>query len=546
MEAMLWRPGQTLAERYMHDYEVVAPRYDHDWRQDDAFLARAAGLDRTDAHRAPREAVANALIDYNQRIGNDPAAIAAIDQLRQRDTLVVCGGQQAGLLTGPLLVIHKAISVIRAAGQAAERLGRPVLPVFWIAGEDHDFAEVNHVHVLSSKLTIERIGLHLPREEAARRLAISRRRITPEKWAQVLMDFESVLPQTEYTSSLLAGLRDVLQEADTLSVAFAKLMASLFGKHGLILLDADDAALRETEVPFFHKLIDGNAALEQALFAGKAAVEKLGHAPQADVQQDAANLFYIQAGERLPLFRQREGTFADRHGDLQFRAEELRLRVADDPACLSNNVFSRPLMQEYVLPVLATVLGPGEIAYWGLLKEAFNTFGMDMPIVLPRLSFTLVEGTVQKQMGKLGLSFADALFHLEERRAAWLREQDGDGIEEHFAEVKRKFAELYAPTVQLAGGINPGLKALGDKNLGKILDQITYLEARMMAAHRAKHDTAMRQFDRIGLSLAPLGKEQERVYNVFPVINKYGPDWIDAWLRSGEVRPAGQHYIYYL
>lgn len=546
MQAILWRSSQAIADRYIHAFETVASRYGRDWRRAGVLSERAEKLDETAGLRAPREAVANALFHYNKRIGNDAAALAAIDRLRARETLVVCGGQQAGLLTGPLLVVHKAISVIRAANKAADRLGRPVVPVFWIAGEDHDFAEVNHIHVLSSRLTIERIGLHLPREEAARRLAISRRRIAPEQWAQALADFEAVLPQTSHTAELLATLSDMLPETDTLSEAFARMMARLFGKHGLVLLDADDLALREIEVPFFHELIDGNEVLEQALFTGKKAVEALGFSPQADVNKNAANLFFMAKGERFALLRQPDGTFTDRSGHRRFRAEELRRHVADDPSGLSNNVFTRPLMQEFVLPVLAAVLGPGEIAYWGLLKEAFATFGMEMPVLLPRTSYTLVEGTVLKQMEKLGLSLADAMFRLESSRKAWLMERDGVGIEGHFAEVKQRFAEWYAPTLELACSVDPGLKNLGKTNVGKILDQMTYLEGKVKAAHRARHDGAMRQFDRIGLSLTPLGREQERVYNGFPYFNKYGSAWISTLIETEQEPLAGHHSIHYL
>lgn len=544
MEAIPWGPSRSVAERYIHAFEAVASRYVYNWQEAEAWSRRAGKLDATAGLRAPREAVADALLRYNRRIGNDAAALAAIDGLRQQGSLVVCGGQQAGLLTGPLFVIYKAISVIRAARKAADRLGRPVVPVFWIAGEDHDFAEVNHVHVLSSRLSIERIGLELPRDEAVRRLAISRRKIAPEQWKRVMADFEAVLPRNAQPSGLPADLPDMLLASETLSDAFARLMASLFGKYGLVLLDADDPDLRRLEVPFFHNLIDGNAELERALAMGMHAVERLGFPAQAEVKDGAANLFFMEAGERFPLFRQPDGTFADRSGR-RFRPEELRRLAAEDAACLSNNVFTRPLMQEYVLPVLAAVLGPGEIAYWGQLKEAFGAFGMDMPVLLPRTSYLLVEGAVRKQMEKLGLSLADAVFRLEPCRQAWLGERDELGIERHFAEVKKRFADLYAPTVALAAKVDPGLKNLGETNGGKILDQMAYLEAKVKAAHRARHEAAMRHFDRIRLSLTPLGKQQERVYNGFPFIHKYGSAWIGALIDTNQEPLAGHHHIHY-
>lgn len=540
-----WRQNQAIAEAYIHSFDEVRTLYAYDWRDDAAIGARAERLDRQTDLRAPAEAVVNALVGYNERIGNDPAAVDSIRRLGEKGTLVVVGGQQAGLLTGPLLVFYKAISVIRAARRAEQRLGRTVLPVFWIAGEDHDFAEVNHVYTLGPQSAIEKTVLAVTEEEASRRLSVSRRAIGRDQWERVLAEFEAVLPQTEFTAGLLADLRDIHYQSGSLSEAFARLMARLFGKFGLVLMDSDDTELRRVEGPFFSKLIMENDALGEALSAGTRAVQKLGFKPQAEVRENGANLFLNLDGERVLLFRESEGRFADKGGERRFSADDLCRMAVAEPGSLSNNVFTRPLMQEYVLPVLATVLGPGEIAYWGQLGQAFSAFGMDMPVILPRTEFSLVEGTVRKQMGKLGLTFGDAVFRLEERKEEWLRERDAAGIGERFAEVKEQFSRLYEPVLQLAESVNPGLKSLGETNLAKILEQVAYLESRVRQAHESQHEAALRQFERIRLSLVPLGKRQERVYNGFAFINKYGSEWIGQLVEGG-FKDSEQHIIVYL
>src|SRR5690606_5473696 len=231
-----------------------------------------------------------------------------------------------------------------------------------------------------------------------------------------------------------------------LSDAFALIMAKLFGQYGLIFLDSDDALLRRVESSFFQKLIAHNAKLDQALHPGQAAMLAHGYEPLAEVRENNANLFWLEDGERILLTRSSNEVYTDRSGQLRFSRDELIEWANKHPERFSNNVFTRPLMQEYVLPVLATVLGPGEIAYWGLTKDAFRTFGMRMPIIAPRLEFTLVEPAVKKQMDKLGLSIHDAVFHLEEKKGAWLKEQGVLEIEEHFAAVRAQFEQFYAPT----------------------------------------------------------------------------------------------------
>lgn len=545
LQAISWRQSQAVSEQYIQSFDQVHALYEYDYRDQDTYRTRAKHVETQAGERAPSEAVVEALLHYNQKIGNDSAALQAIRKLMEPDTLVVVGGQQAGLFTGPLMVIYKAVTIIRQAREASELLGRPVLPVFWIAGEDHDLAEVNHIYQLSSQLTIDRLELEVPAEEVARRLTISRRKITDEQWEQVVSQLEASLQTTAYTVELLRELREVLLQADQLTDAFARVMAKLFGSYGLILMDADDALLRRAEGAFFETLIMQNEKLEQALYAGRAAMIAHGYEPLADIRENAANLFWIESGERILLMRDADGGFVDRSGQLRFTSEQLIEHARRQPERFSNNVLTRPLMQEFLLPVLATVLGPGEIAYWGLTREAFRAFGMRMPIVVPRLEFTLVEKTVYKQLNKLGLSVQDAIFHLEEKREAWLRAHGGVEIEEHFAKVKEQFDAWYTPTLQWVGSLHPGLKPISETNRRKMMEQIDFLEKRAIQALAEQHAADHRRFERIKQSLTPLGKKQERVYNVFAYLNKYGSDWIkqliEVQLDSGKL-----HWVIYI
>ena len=336
-------------------------------------------------------------------------------------------------------------------------------------------------------------------------------------------------------------MRALSAEAGTLSELFAAMMARLFGRYGLVLMDADDPLLRAAEAPFFRSLVEKSEALSEALEVGKRQVEALGYVPTADVQRDCANLFWMRGDERQLLFRN-QGKFVDRSGGIELTEEEMLRAAEKEPGALGNNVFTRPLMQEYVFPVLAAVLGPGEISYWALLRRAFETFGMEMPIIVPRLEFTVLEGTVQKQLDKFGLSFEDAVLRLEEKKAEWLREQDALGIEALFADVRRRFEELYEPVLRAAEQINPGLRRLGETNRKKIAEQIAFMESRTLDAFESRYEASIRQFERIRHSLTPLGRRQERVYNVIAFLNKYGESWIDE-LMGLEPEWNGAHNI---
>ncbi len=540
-----WKQNQPIAEDYVHAFKRVSDLFEYHHTDPDAYSARAQWLDQHAGMRANPAEVAAALNAYQERIGNHPNALRSIAQLTQPQTLAVVGGQQAGLFSGQLLVIHKAISIIRTTRRASEQLGRPVVPIFWIAGEDHDFQEVNHTLQLSNTLSLTRIELPEREEHQGKRLTISRRAVSIEEWEQAINELEAQLQQTEFKPGLIDTLRQTAAESASLSEMFARIIAQLFGESGLIVLDSDDPELRQVEAKMFTTIITHNAEVERALHAAAAKQQSLGYTPSAEVRERSANLFYSRDGERIALYRDEAGDFQDRSGELRFRADELQQHAQQSPDSFSNNVFTRPLMQDYLFPVLTTVLGPGEISYWGLTRETFRALDMQMPIITPRLEFTLVEGTVKKQLDKLDLSLEDAFFHIEEKRDQWLAAQDSLGISEQFAQVKQQFDALYDPILQLVASINPGLKALGETNHQKITEQISFLENRAKDAHENQFDAAKRQFERIRMSLAPLGKRQERVYNIYAYLNRYGYDWLSELLIA-DYEENGQHIVVYL
>jgi bacillithiol synthase len=321
-------------------------------------------------------------------------------------------------------------------------------------------------------------------------------------------------------------------------------MGSLFGKFGLILLDSADPSLRRLERPFFKALIERNDELEAAYKETAANIIAAGYDLQADVTPGNANLFYIHEGARL-LLHKSEGRFSDRKGEVSFSREELLMILDEHPERFSNNVLTRPLMQDYILPVLATVLGQGEMAYWAIPRDAFQVVGGQMPLILPRMSFTVIEGTLHKHMDKYGLSFADVRAGLENKRKEWLAAQDELELGRRFEETKEAFTAMYEPLIEQLGNIQAGLLKLGNNNKEKILDQIAFLQGKAMDAMEKQNEAALRQWERIEQSLMPAGKLQERVYNIMYYLNRYGLSWLDE-LMTIPADYSGTHRIIYM
>jgi len=529
---------RSLAERYRHqDPGVVSlfgahPSRAEDWRD------RAAWLHESATRRADKAKVAGVLRQYHAGLPAHPAVQHSLERLGQANSLVVVGGQQAGLFGGALMIFHKARSVIQAARFAEQLLGCPVVPVFWIAGEDHDFDEANHVHVQRADGAVKRIRIERPEGP---RLAVSRTPISRDSWEAALAGLAAELPDTAYKADLLAKLGSHLTDSPTLSLAFARLLAEWFGPEGLVLMDADDPALRALEGPMFRQLIENNERLESALDEGQSAVTALGLPLQAESVPGGANLFLHHETGRLLLARD-NGSYVNRKSAVSMEREEL-LALADRmPEKLSTNALSRPLMQDYVLPVLAAVLGPSELAYWGVLGPAFEAFGLRMPVMVPRQSYTYLDPQTLKLLDRFSLTPELAMRQWEEMKEAWLSAQIPWDMEGAFRSAKEQFLAMYSPLIEKVSAMQPGLASLTESNRGKMLAQIDYLATRTRDAMVKQHEDELRQWEWIRSSLAPGGKPQERVYGTIQYWNLYGPDWLQGW-RDVPFEPTGSHRL---
>ncbi len=544
--------SHPVTEAYMNQSDPgVAELFGSHPVDAEAWRERMAWLDDSAEQRADRKQTAGVLRNYNERLGLTPAIEANLSALEQGASVIV-GGQQAGLFTGPVMVIHKAISIIQAARWAEEATGKRVVPVFWIAGEDHDWAEANHAVIVRGDGGLHKIAVE--REEYPR-TSVSRTKLTPGIWQAALQELAETLPDSAHKAALLDELEAAIRRSDTLSGQFAAMLACLFAEEGLVLMDADDPNLRRIEGPMFARLIESGQQLEEAYRENGARLEALGYPLQVESQPDCANLFVFRderlqpgagrlAGERVLMYR-RDGRYEDRKGTLIVERDKLLQLAAETPELLSNNVLTRPLMQDYVLPVLATVLGPGEIAYWAQTSYAFRALAMRMPIVLPRMSFTMLDEPLKKRMAAFDLTLDDVKSRLDERKAAWLAQQGATDLDARFEAAEQGFAALYQPLLDELAERDGGLGALGQRNRERIIEQIRYLQRKTHEAHQLRHEADLRLFDYIAAWLQPDGKPQERVISWVSLWNRHGRHWLDNLMAIPYDRLGG-HYLVHL
>lgn len=537
-----WNVSQPnrMVENYIKRFSQVGEFFEHNPFDRTEWRKRKEWLD-TQQHW-DRKQLIEGLLDFNREVGNYPQALSNIEKLAEPSSCVVIGGQQAGIMTGPLYAVHKAITLIQLSREMEQNLGCSVIPVFWIAGEDHDYEEVNHVYSLTPSMDrVEKIKLaDLP----AGRKSISHFLLPASSLVSFVEEFFALQPDSEHKRELFYRLRELADCQQTLTQFFAKVMAWLFGSYGLVLVDSAHPFVRKMGQPVFQWMIQHNERLSRSVVEQRDRIQQCCYIPQVEVSPEQAHMFVYLNGERILL--ERDGSnFISKDRQVRFTAEGLLQRLAEDPQQFSTNVVTRPLVQEHLFPTLAFVGGPGEISYWGLYRKIFNEIGYQMPMVYPRGSFTFVEPGIAKWLERYELSFDDVQKGLESKRKAWLIAQDETHLYEIFGGLREQIAGLYQPLLSQLDGMEKGLGDLSRKNFEKVQQQVDYLERRALAAHARRFDGDLARFLAVELSLRPLNKPQDRVLNIFSYVNKYGVSLIDQ-LVNERFEHNGIHKMIYL
>lgn len=471
-----------------------------------------------------RQGLVEALELFHQRHHASIASQENMRKLRNEDTFVVIGGQQAGLLTGPLYTIHKIISIIQLAKKYENDFNISVVPVFWIAGEDHDIDEINHIHTINENEVKKQTYYHKNTHAfSATKTDLDQKEM--KNWIQkIVKTFE----ETNYTKDLLIELNKTLEESVTFVDFFAKLLFKLFAKEGLVLIDADDPNIRELEGSMFEEMVSKEDIVRSVLKDTKSKLVKSGYQETLQISEQSIHLFYhSNEGRQLLEVGEREGILQTKNKSYQFTKDELLRIASEQPRLLSNNVVTRPVMQEYLFPTLAFVGGPGEVAYWAELKDIFEVFDLEMPPVFLRHMFTIFERNIVSAMDDFSLGIDGVLqSSLEEKKNEWVKAQINVDYKDVFLQSKKALLQLHEPLQEVTSEIAPNLIDFSKKNFLKIEEQILLLERKIEESILKRHEEQIAKWNRIIHAVSPNGKPQERVLNIYYYINKYGPDFV--------------------
>lgn len=446
----------------------------------------------------------------------------SIEKLKKDNSVVVIGGQQAGLLTGPLYSIHKVISIIVLAKEQERKLGVPVIPVFWIAGEDHDYQEVNHVYIHKDK----KVEKSIYPEKIREKKMVSDIKLNKDVCSAWIMSLIETFGETQHTNELIEFTNQALQQSHTFVDFFAHIVMELFKDYGLLIIDSGDPNLRRLESEYFLRQISNAGQITHLVKSQQQEIKQFGFPQAIDLSDHAGNLFYYdeQDQERILLEYDPDAALFKGKNDLvQFSTNELLELALEYPEKLSNNVVTRPIMQEWLFPTLAFIAGPGEISYWAELKKAFEYFDMKMPIIVPRLNITLLERHIDSDIDSFHLSVEKVLIEgISKSREEFLQSLKNKNLERLFEKTSKQLLENYEQIKECANMEDKGLIPLIEKNGSILGEQLQFMRKRIEESIQSKNLVVLNKYTAIENSLKPLGSPQERIWNIYYYLNQYG------------------------
>ncbi len=455
---------------------------------------------------ANRIVLADVLEKQYADVEKSDAVIKNISSLKEEKTFTITTGHQLNIFSGPLYFIYKIVTVINTCKQLKKAYpDYNFVPIYWMASEDHDFEEINHFHLFGKKHTWE----------TDQKGAVGR--FVPAKIKEIL----AVLPEK------IALFEKAYLAHKNLADATRYFVNELFGAEGLVTVEADDANLKS----LFREVVKDDLLKNSAKnLVEESSKELVNQGYKAQVNPRGINFFYLdnQLRERIIL----EGNeYHVNNTALKFSEAALLELLEKSPEKFSPNVIMRPLYQEVILPNLAYVGGPGEIAYWLQLKAMFVHYKIPFPILMPRNFAMVINKATAKKINKLQIGIRDLFLPLQEMKTKFLH--DNAENELNLTAELKEIGQIFETIKSKAGAVDKGMEGFVGAASSKVFKSIKNIEKRLKKSEEVKQEVAIKSLEGIKAKLFPGGSPQERHDNF---LNFYlnSPNFINELLDTFE------------
>lgn len=499
-------PGASrLFEDFLYRFHRLSDFYVSSPFDQSGYLASAA---RVDFPQDRRRSVVEALRDVN-------SSSPLLDRLTDPNTVAVVTGQQVGLYGGPCYTFYKALTAVSIAKQLSDA-GRPAVPVFWLATEDHDLAEVDHAWIYTPSIEPAKLsagGNAEPRQPVG---GIELRAADTDRLRALLAGF----PHGEEVVALAAR---AYRQGRTFGEAFRELVAAILGKHSVLFLDPLSPKIRAVAAPFLANAAASQSQLSAAVYERTQQLVAAGYHAQVLVENKNAPLFFhLDGNRRVPVKKNLE---------------------AVDPAKLSPNALLRPVLQDFLLPTAVMIGGPAEIAYLAQSAPLYDALLGRRPALTSRAGFTLLDARASKLMDRYSLRVPDLLQPHEAFRQTVANRLIPASLQQAFEDASGK---IRGPLDRLHGAVSdfdPTLAASLEKSRAKIDYQLDKSRAKLAREILRREGRASADAEYLANLVYPHRHLQERFYSMLPFLAQHGPGLIDRVYENIHVSCPDHHVL---
>ena len=502
---------------YLNDSPALRPFYSH--RPD---LNGFAELLKNKKVTADRDILVSVLSGQYEQNGlasayHSQPVTKNITLLLSSDTYTVTTGHQLNIFAGPLYFIYKIVTAIKLSRQLKDAFpDKNFVPVYWMASEDHDFAEINYTNIGGKKV-------HWWHEASG-----ATGRINPDTMLQALNQYKGALGIEKHADELAEMVESAYTKFEHLADATRYLVNALFGRYGLVIIDADDHRFKSQFASIITKDI-----IEQHSFKNISATnEKLQQSGvHIQVNPRVINFFYLLDGLRERIVFEEEH-YKVLNSEISFSEEELRQEIGQYPERLSPNVVMRPLYQECILPNIGYVGGGAELVYWLELKSNFDHYKIDFPILILRNSGLVIGKDTAAKIAKMDLSNADIFKSGDAIKSDWVKKHSEHTLT--LAEEWKELNDVFEKIKRRADKIDSSLSPSTDAVKARLKHAMENLERKLVRAEKKNYHTRLDQVESIKSLLFPKNGLQERIENFGLFYVKYGQFFIDELIRNFE------------
>lgn len=483
----------------------------HDF--DDSLEGLKCRFESYENPRLDRELLKNTLLNQYAKSGMQNVTEKVMENLQSLSspkTFTITTGHQLNIFGGPMFVIYKVLTAINTSEHLSKLYpDNNFVPVFWMATEDHDIEEISSITLFGKKYKWE-----------SRWKGLSGKMLT--EGIEILIDeVIKTFGNSEFAEQLSQILKESYLSGLTLSEATRRFLNTLMGIYGLVIIDGNEPALKRR----IKDVLEDELLNQTSSKIINNSIQLLEKKYNVQARPRELNLFFVGEDYRERLVKEGE-KFSVLNKDLSFTKESIKAEIENSPEKFSPNVLLRPLYQESILPNIAYIGGPAEVAYWLELKELFNHFNIPMPVVLLRNCATILEKNVLEKIEKYSIADKDLFLPADDwiRKFIENKEDDQLPIENVSLQIAAEFEELGAKISKMDPSLSPFIEA--EKQ--KIKTSFLTLKEKVIRSQKKKNETEVNQIQKLKEKIFPSGKLQEREETIIPYYLKWGNRFIEA------------------